>query len=735
LTSSVQSANLREILRDTFGFPAFRANQEEVCRAAVAGRDLLLVMPTGSGKSLCYQLPALARGGTALVISPLIALMEDQAAKLAELGLKVARIHSGMDRAASRQACIDYLNGSLQFLLIAPERLRVPGFPEMLAKKQLALIAIDEAHCISQWGHDFRPDYRMLGQHLPHFRSGENKPPILALTATATTTVQADIVTQLGLVSPAKFIHGFRRDNLAIEVVEVPVPMRAGVICNLLADPARRPAIVYAQARKHSEALAEELSAHVRAAAYHAGLDAVTRERVQTAFQARELDVVVATIAFGMGIDKADIRTVIHAGLPATLEGYYQEIGRAGRDGKQSRTILMHSFADQRTHDFLLTRDYPPTQNLTAVYERLTEQAQSVDELREASPLSPEEFDKALEKLHIHGGAHVDFGGQVIIGRSAWNKTYSVQAAYRREQFEKVIRFTTSHECRMAALVRHFGDVEDANRLCGHCDVCDPEGAVLRQFRRASGHERAGVQEVIEILRGAAYKTPKGLRSELSWAEAMDRNDFEDLLGAMLRAGLIFIEEAEFEKDGKVIPFRKISLTNAGLATRAATPLALLFSDGLVEEFASRRPNAPTKKKKRTEPRKGQTRPGSAASQPAKIMAPHEPAAHSGALRVASPTPSAVPPDRGADRREEQRPAPTALTGRSADLATRLKDWRSAEAKRLGVASFAVLHDKTLNAIAARCPANPHELIAIEGMGPGKIGRFGAAILALCRGF
>ena len=166
--SSDPQARLVPLLREVFGFPAFRPNQEEVCRAAVDGRDLLLVMPTGSGKSLCYQLPALARGGTALVISPLIALMDDQAAKLSELGLRVARIHSGLDRSVSRQACVDYLAGNLQFLFIAPERLRVPGFPEMLAKRQLALIAIDEAHCISQWGHDFRPDYRMLGQWLPH---------------------------------------------------------------------------------------------------------------------------------------------------------------------------------------------------------------------------------------------------------------------------------------------------------------------------------------------------------------------------------------------------------------------------------------------------------------------------------------------------------------------------------------------------------------------------------------
>src|SRR5215469_4433722 len=239
MRNSSKLMNLTSLLRTTFGHESFRANQEAVCRAAADGRDVLLVMPTGAGKSLCYQLPAIARGGTALVISPLIALMEDQAAKLAALGLRVARIHSGLERAASRQACVEYLNGDLQFLFIAPERLRVPGFPEMLAKRRLALIAIDEAHCISQWGHDFRPDYRMLGDHLPALRgSGDERAPVLALTATATPTVQKDIVQQLGMDKPARFIHGFRRDNLAIEVVAVPVPMRAGIISRLLADDA-----------------------------------------------------------------------------------------------------------------------------------------------------------------------------------------------------------------------------------------------------------------------------------------------------------------------------------------------------------------------------------------------------------------------------------------------------------------------------------------------------------------
>jgi ATP-dependent DNA helicase RecQ len=502
LTTPPNSENLLALLRSVFGFTGFRAGQEAVCRAAVSGRDLLLVMPTGAGKSLCYQLPALARGGTTLVISPLIALMEDQSAKLAALGLRVARIHSGMDRAASRQACVDYLSGDLQFLFIAPERLRVPGFAEMLAKRPPALIAIDEAHCISQWGHDFRPDYRMLGDWLPQLRgqscgtngieqSATSPAPVLALTATATPSVQADIVAQLGMVSPAKFIHGFRRDNLAVEVVEVSVPRRAGIVCNLLRNPARRPAIVYTQSRKQAESLAEELSRVTRAAAYHAGLDAETRERVQQAFQAGELEAVVATVAFGMGIDKADIRTVLHAGLPSTLEGYYQEIGRAGRDGLASRTILMHSYADRKTHDFFLEQDYPPADHLARVYSQLHEEPRDVEELRAASrlgkaALSEADFDKAFEKLQIHGGARVDIAGNATAGGPGWKKTYGAQAQFRREQLEKVHRYVEGNECRMAALVRHFGDEEDAVQTCGHCDVCDPAGALLRVFRRAT---------------------------------------------------------------------------------------------------------------------------------------------------------------------------------------------------------------------------------------------------------
>jgi RecQ family ATP-dependent DNA helicase len=587
---NTQGELLAALLQRAFGFSSFRANQEAVCRAAIAGRDVLLVMPTGSGKSLCYQLPTLARGGTALVISPLIALMDDQASKLTKLGFKVARVHSGLDRITSRQSCRDYLRGGLQFMFIAPERLRVPGFAEMLAKRKPTLIAIDEAHCISQWGHDFRPDYRMLGQHLPALRPA----PVMALTATATPIVQNDIIHQLRLLEPARFIHGFRRENLAIEVVEVPRPRRPQLAYELLKDPVRRPAIVYAPTRKEAEELARDLSQLFPAAAYHAGLESEQREHVQRAFVDGKLEAVVATIAFGMGIDKPDVRTIIRTALPASIEAYYQEIGRAGRDGKPSRTILMHSYADLRIHEYFFAHDYPPVETLRAIFRQLRPEPQSKEALGNALRMDPGLFNQALDKLTIHGGAAIDLAENVTVDGKDWQQSYITQVEQKHAQLSLMRRYAETHQCRMQALVRHFGDFADSKRACGQCDFCAPRQCVAQRFRAITEAEQQTVHALVDMLRHAKGQSIGRLHKSLFPTQAMSRDDFEDLVGAMAAAGLVLVEDATFEKADRLISYRKVTLTREGSKLNKRTPVELLVAEGAGE----RQPAKPKRRKR-----------------------------------------------------------------------------------------------------------------------------------------
>ncbi len=357
---------------DRFGLSSFRPGQEEVIRAILDGHDCLCIMPTGGGKSLCYQLPAMARPGTTLVVSPLIALMKDQVDSLEALGISATFVNSTLSPAEQRERLAGMATGQFELMYVAPERLRSPTFLDAVRQTKIQLLAVDEAHCISEWGHDFRPDYARLGK----FREQLGNPQTVALTATATPTVRRDVLQQLRLADPRVFISGFARPNLRFEVQQVGGNREK---FQRLADFLRAvkgSGIIYASTRKKCvevvDFLQEELKLSV--GLYHAGLETRERHSVQEKFMAGEIDVIVATNAFGMGINKRNLRFVVHYTIPGSLEAYYQEAGRAGRDGLPARCLLLFNHADRYVPEFFIENSYPDRTVVRDVYEFLRAQ-------------------------------------------------------------------------------------------------------------------------------------------------------------------------------------------------------------------------------------------------------------------------------------------------------------------------------------------------------------------------
>ncbi len=543
-----EMTDAREVLKSYFGFEALRPGQEEVVQAILAGKDAMGIMPTGGGKSLCYQLPALCRPGLTVVVSPLIALMKDQVDALQARGVPAAAVNSSLGAEEYRQVMQALRRGELRILYVAPERFAQEGFMDILRGIPLGLLAVDEAHCLSQWGHDFRPDYLRLGR----VREALGWPQTVALTATATPHVREDILSTLQLREPAVVISGFARENLDFAITHC--ENRKAKFERIHQMIARwKKGIIYCSTRKNVMLVFEELaSRHVNAVAYHAGMTDEEREFSQNAFVSGRADVVVATNAFGMGIDRSDVRFVLHFEIPGSVEAYYQEAGRAGRDGEPSACELLFNHADLKTQEFFFEGSNPPLSVIRSLYNFLrfechptTHELQlSVDAMAErlGKEVNPMAVGTALSCL-IHAGAiqRFDVPGQLTKGtrllRPEMNfecldiDRAALEEKARRDhlKIEAMTKFAYSMGCRQQWIQEYFG--EPGAEPCGHCDACAPADDAGRE--ELSGDDLLTVRKALAGVARASKRGPGG-----EWVAIYGRGKVMDMLRGARNASM-----------------------------------------------------------------------------------------------------------------------------------------------------------------------------------------------------